>query len=134
MACYYFKHPDEWGEYNLAFNNCEHFATYCATGKKSSGQVQKTVAAGVIGAGIGVGILAVLGGALISSSKSGEDSDWEYLLFFCTYKHKMYIFNVFMLSFQQIHLFVVYFENIPSLCLLLLIYRNVEARFWVCTK
>ena len=75
MACYYLKHPDEWGEYNLVFNNCEHFATYCATGKKSSGQVQGTVAAGVIGAGIGVGILAVLGGALISSSKSGEDSD-----------------------------------------------------------
>ena len=75
MACYYFKHPDEWGEYNMIVNNCEHFATYCATGKKSSGQVQKTVAAGVIGAGIGVGILAVLGGVLISSSKSSKDNN-----------------------------------------------------------
>lgn len=25
--------------YNLAFNNCEHFATYCKTGRKDSRQV-----------------------------------------------------------------------------------------------
>ena len=27
--------------YSLTFNNCEHFATYCATGKKKSAQVRK---------------------------------------------------------------------------------------------
>src|SRR5258705_6886660 len=26
-------------EYNLAFNNCEHFATWCKTGKQQSEQV-----------------------------------------------------------------------------------------------
>lgn len=31
--------------YSLAWNNCEHFATYCATGKKKSRQVQRAVAA-----------------------------------------------------------------------------------------
>ena len=29
--------------YSLVFNNCEHFATYCATGKKKSRQVHKIV-------------------------------------------------------------------------------------------
>jgi hypothetical protein len=29
--------------YSLAFNNCEHFATYCATGKKKSRQVRRTI-------------------------------------------------------------------------------------------
>jgi hypothetical protein len=29
--------------YSLAFNNCEHFATYCATGKKESLQVRRTI-------------------------------------------------------------------------------------------
>ena len=29
--------------YSLAFNNCEHFATYCATGKKRSAQVRNLV-------------------------------------------------------------------------------------------
>ncbi|MDY6853783.1 MAG: lecithin retinol acyltransferase family protein [Thermodesulfobacteriota bacterium] len=28
------------GDYSLIFNNCEHFATYCATGKKKSRQVR----------------------------------------------------------------------------------------------
>ena len=79
-AYYYYKNQNQWGEYCVVSNNCEHFATYCATGERSSVQVQGTVAAGVIGAGIGVGILAVLGGALISSSKSSKDSDWEYYI------------------------------------------------------
>jgi len=35
--------------YSLAFNNCEHFATYCATGKKKSAQVRK-VFGGIVGA------------------------------------------------------------------------------------
>ena len=40
--------------YSMIWNNCEHFATYCATGKKRSRQVRKaisglsTVAAGVM--------------------------------------------------------------------------------------
>ncbi len=29
--------------YSLAFNNCEHFAAYCATGKKRSAQVRNVV-------------------------------------------------------------------------------------------
>ncbi len=29
--------------YSLAFNNCEHFATYCATGKKKSLQVRRVI-------------------------------------------------------------------------------------------
>ena len=29
--------------YSLAFNNCEHFATYCATGKKKSLQVRRII-------------------------------------------------------------------------------------------
>jgi hypothetical protein len=34
--------------YSLTLNNCEHFATYCATGKKKSTQVRKA-AAGLLG-------------------------------------------------------------------------------------
>ena len=34
--------------YSLAFNNCEHFATYCAIGKKRSKQIH-TVVGGIIG-------------------------------------------------------------------------------------
>ena len=34
--------------YSLAFNNCEHFATYCATGKNRSSQVRKVVG-GIVG-------------------------------------------------------------------------------------
>ena len=30
--------------YSLAFNNCEHFAAYCATGKKKSVQVRRVIA------------------------------------------------------------------------------------------
>lgn len=29
--------------YSLTFNNCEHFATYCVTGKKESKQVRRVV-------------------------------------------------------------------------------------------
>ena len=43
-AEYYLKNEEEWGEYCLFDNNCEHFATYCATGLKYSGQVLKTKA------------------------------------------------------------------------------------------
>lgn len=30
-------------EYSLPFNNCEHFTTYCATGKKKSKQVRRAM-------------------------------------------------------------------------------------------
>ena len=30
--------------YSLAFNNCEHFAAYCATGKRKSVQVRRVIA------------------------------------------------------------------------------------------
>jgi len=42
------------GSYSMIWNNCEHFATYCATGKKKSRQVKRvlsglsTVAVGVV--------------------------------------------------------------------------------------
>ena len=35
-------------DYSLTFNNCEHFATFCATGKKKSKQVRRTLG-GIIG-------------------------------------------------------------------------------------
>jgi len=41
-------------DYSMLWNNCEHFATYCATGKRKSRQVRRafsglgTVAAGVV--------------------------------------------------------------------------------------
>ena len=36
------RHLSEKG-YSLPFNNCEHFATYCATGKKKSKQVRRAI-------------------------------------------------------------------------------------------
>jgi len=39
--------------YSLAFNNCEHFASYCATGKKRSAQVRNIVG-GIVGAAVAV--------------------------------------------------------------------------------
>jgi cell wall-associated NlpC family hydrolase len=46
------KHLSEKG-YSLAFNNCEHFATYCATGKKKSRQVRRAVS-GIVGVTLAV--------------------------------------------------------------------------------
>ena len=69
-ARYYLKNPEKWDEYSLVFNNCEHFATFCATGEKSSVQVQKTVAAVVIGA-----TLAVATGVAMYLSKDTEKED-----------------------------------------------------------
>jgi len=34
--------------YSLAFNNCEHFATFCATGKKKSMQDKRAIG-GLVG-------------------------------------------------------------------------------------
>lgn len=39
--------------YSLAFNNCEHFATSCTTGKKRSIQVRKVVG-GIVGVAFAV--------------------------------------------------------------------------------
>jgi cell wall-associated NlpC family hydrolase len=41
------KHLSD-NRYSLAFNNCEHFATYCATGKRKSRQLRKAVG-GLVG-------------------------------------------------------------------------------------
>ena len=44
--------------YSLAFNNCEHFATYCATGKKKSLQVQRVL--GSIGGFVFAGTAVII--------------------------------------------------------------------------
>ena len=49
--------------YSLAFNNCEHFACYCATGNKKSRQVHH-----VIGAAFGI-TLAVTGAIVKKTRK-----------------------------------------------------------------
>jgi len=49
--------------YSLAFNNCEHFATFCATGKKKSKQVQKAV-------GVLAGVTLALTGAIIRKKRT----------------------------------------------------------------
>ncbi len=51
------KHISE-NSYSLPFNNCEHFATYCATGKKKSRQVHRAV-------GALAGVTLALTGAII---------------------------------------------------------------------
>ena len=58
---YYLKNEDEWGEYNIVFNNCEHLDSFCATGEKKSGQVKKAVIARAIGVGVAAVGLTVLG-------------------------------------------------------------------------
>jgi hypothetical protein len=62
--------------YRLAFNNCEHFATWCKTGEHRSEQAKDTVsvAGGSVGAGAAVagGLGAVsAGGAVTGLSGSG---------------------------------------------------------------
>jgi len=53
--------------YDLAFNNCEHFATWCVTGQHASAQVETTVSAvGLVGVGVGgpsagISVVASLG-------------------------------------------------------------------------
>lgn len=44
------------GEYCVFRNNCEHFATWCKTGRRHSGQVRRAlhVAAGVVMGGVAV--------------------------------------------------------------------------------
>jgi hypothetical protein len=56
-------------KYNLAFNNCEHFATWCKTGRHRSEQVNNTKGAGgaFVGAGStiagGIGVVSATGAA-----------------------------------------------------------------------
>lgn len=38
-AVWVFCHAENWGVYNLATNNCEHFSRYCRAGRKESRQV-----------------------------------------------------------------------------------------------
>ena len=46
------------GGYSMVWNNCEHFATYCVTGKKKSLQVRKIIAGlSTVTAGIAVFVL-----------------------------------------------------------------------------
>ena len=42
-AEYYLNNTEEWGDYNLLYRNCEHFARQCATEEKESKRVQKGV-------------------------------------------------------------------------------------------
>ncbi len=46
--------------FSMIWNNCEHFATYCATGKKKSRQVKRALSglSSVVGAGAAVYVLA----------------------------------------------------------------------------
>jgi hypothetical protein len=49
--------------YSLALNNCEHFATYCATGKKKSRQLREAV-------GGFVGIALTITGTIIQIKRT----------------------------------------------------------------
>lgn len=41
------QYPESWEPYNLLLNNCEHFASFCVTGKKSSQQVTTAIRNGL---------------------------------------------------------------------------------------
>ena len=45
--------------YNLIFNNCEHFALWCKTGKSKSIQVEKAVTAAVVLGTIAIAALII---------------------------------------------------------------------------
>ena len=72
---YYLKNEDEWGEYKIVFNNCEHFASFCATGENKSGQVKKAVIAGAIGVGVAAVGLTVLGGMALLMRIRDDEKD-----------------------------------------------------------
>ena len=46
--------------YHLFYNNCEHFATYCKTGKKRSRQVQSLRKAATVTAGVAAAVVIVV--------------------------------------------------------------------------
>ena len=65
----------KWPEYSLLWNNCEHFATYCKTGKGYSTQVwdevQRILATAVGGARV-LGPLGASVGSLIATARLGR--------------------------------------------------------------
>jgi len=63
----------QWEPYNLATNNCEHFATWCKTGSKTSKQVQVTVG----GALLTVAGLALVGGLAYVAVKDKNEKKRE---------------------------------------------------------
>ena len=49
------------GSYSMIWNNCEHFATYCATGKKKSRQVKRFLSGlGTVAVGVALFVLTRL--------------------------------------------------------------------------
>ncbi len=56
------------GEYNLATNNCEHFARECKSGKSESKQVQKVVA----GVAVAASVVVATTVAIMLGKKKGE--------------------------------------------------------------
>ncbi|HAC31308.1 MAG TPA: hypothetical protein DCF70_01615 [Treponema sp.] len=59
------------GEYNLATNNCEHFARECKSGKAESKQVQKVVTGAVAAAGVLIASTV----AIALAKKKSEESE-----------------------------------------------------------
>ena len=59
------------GEYNLATNNCEHFARECKSGKSESKQVQKVVA----GVAVAASVVVATTVAIALGRKQGEKSE-----------------------------------------------------------
>jgi hypothetical protein len=56
------------GEYNLAFNNCEHFARWCKSGEMKSYQVERVLK----GIGLVMAVVAVVGIGLLIASVSSK--------------------------------------------------------------
>ena len=59
------KHLSE-NSYSFVFNNCEHFATYCVTGKKRSKQIRRAI-------GIFTGMTLALTSVIIQKKRSKKD-------------------------------------------------------------
>ncbi|XP_052076057.1 uncharacterized protein LOC127714125 [Mytilus californianus] len=47
FICHHGSHLDFMKTYNLLFNNCEHFANFCATGQRESYQIQQSTVVGI---------------------------------------------------------------------------------------
>ena len=56
-------------QYSLTRNNCEHYATWCKTGKKRSAQMRQGVATF---ASLVLGLLALVGARTVSSKRPGK--------------------------------------------------------------
>ncbi|XP_062499881.1 lecithin retinol acyltransferase-like [Corticium candelabrum] len=68
----------KWPGYELLKNNCEHFATFCKKGKAYSNQVKECVTKAVTTIGVGVGLVAAVGGVVayaLGSSTSSDNND-----------------------------------------------------------